>query len=155
MQQVFVFETGMEGLLAGQDLDGVVSLGIVQMVSGRSGCISMYAPWNCFSLCWGLSKTHLEAFSWWKEERKDGSWVVWTALVNHMVFFLNLLEYEIFFIHCFRFHFGTFPLHFGLGRFLRYYASGLVWNREPWGLGAGSLNLVLGNRLQELEKRPS
>lgn len=49
----------------GQYLDGFVSLGIVQMVSGGSrGSPFLHVHLGiCFSLCWGLSKTHLGVFS--------------------------------------------------------------------------------------------
>lgn len=70
-------------------LDRVVSLGIVHMVSGRSrGSPFLRVHLGiCFSLCWGLSKTHLGVFS--VAVRGEEGWVgvVRTALV--VLVFLN------------------------------------------------------------------
>lgn len=119
--------------------------------------ISMYAPWNCFSLCWGLSKIHLGVFL--VAVRREEGWILGgldcPGEPHGSLYFWIYSNTKYFSCIGFRFHLATFPLHFGPGRFVRYWGSGLMWNREAWGLGEGSLNLVLGNILQELEKRPS
>lgn len=94
-RKILYFEPGKEGLLVGQYLHGAVSFGIVQMVSGRSGWSSfpcthlgIVSPFagDCLRYTW--------EYFWWRwEERKDGSWVVWTALVNHMV--LCIFEFTL------------------------------------------------------------